>query len=234
MIEFTVEYAALTWQWAFNETFVSLPKPGDKNFSDLYKSLKPFGITLSAISVEPRVQSLADQRLVIQLLNGRLKLRLAYGGFDFLLTGLEEGEEATLTGFFQALGPVLQQMGADLERGQVRFVYEAFIRLNEMDVEEFLGQHLTGYKDTNQLVPDSFTYKIALRDGPGSPQIRIAISRSIAPNFPSSLFVNMSFDYTVPGEIGQFSKQATDDWYQAIASLNLKLRNIEGNENASN
>lgn len=232
MIGFTVNYSALSCHWVFKETFIALPQPGDGRFSTLYKSLLPFGVTLTSISIEKYIQSLAEERLVISLLNGRLRLRLAYAGFDFVLTGVEEGEESKVAELFQVLCPVLQQFGADVEQGQVRFIYEAFVHLNEMANDDFFRQHLPGYNLPSQLLPDSFAYKVTLRDGPGSPQIRISIARSVAPGFPSDLFVNMAMDYVEPGEVGQFVKQATDDWYEAMAYLNLKLHNLEGNENA--
>lgn len=233
MIEFTVKYASLNCQWGFKDTFISLPVPGDEYFSALYKNLLQYGITLSSITFEEDAQSLAEERLVIPLLNGRLNLRLAYAGFEFLFTDLYEGDEFSLSDFAQAFFPVLKQMGADVEQGVVQFTYRAFIHLGEIDPDDFLRQHLRGQQGNTQLTPFAFVYQVGLRTGSDSPVVRLHIARSLAPNFPTELFVELLSEYSTPGEISKFVKQATDDWHQTMASLDLKLSAMGGEDDAS-
>jgi hypothetical protein len=233
MIEFTVKYSVLNCMWGYKDTFVSLPVPGDEYFSTLYKNLRPYGVALSSITFEEDSESLAEERLVIPLLDGRLKLRLAYAGFDFLLTDIGDDEGFSLSDFAQAIFPVLKQMGADVEQGFVQLSYRAFIYLGETDLDGFLRQHLRGYQDNTQLRPFNFTYQVSLRTGPGSPLVRIHVERSIAPKFSTELYVEMFSEYLAPGEITKFAKQVTDDWHQAFASLDLKLSAAGGKDDAS-
>jgi hypothetical protein len=233
MIEFTVKFSSLNCQWGFKDTFIKLPVPGDEHFSALYKSLLPYGITLSSITFEDDAESLDEERLVMLLFGGRLKLRLAFAGFDFLFTDIIADEEFSLSDFAQAFFPALKQMGADTEQGVVRFTYSAFIDLGEIDLDEFLRQHLRGRQGDAPLTPFSFTYQVGLRRGTDSPLVRLHIARSVAPGFPNDLYVEMFSAYSAPGEIGKFAKQVTDDWHQAMASLDLKLTTMRGEDNAS-
>lgn len=233
MIEFTVKFSTLNCQWNFKDTFVTLPVPGDEHFSALYKSLLPYGVSFSSIAFEEDPESLAEERLVIPLLSGRLKLRLAYAGFDLRFTELYEEDESLSADFLQALFPTLKQMGADVEQGVVQFFYSAFINIGEIDPDDFLRQHLKGYQSDKRLTPFSFTYQVGLRTGADSPAVRIHVSRSLAPNFPTDLYVELFWEYSAPGEIASFVKRATDDWHQAMSSLDLKLCAAGGEDDAS-
>ena len=233
MIEFTVKHSALTCQWGLKDTFIPLPEPGDPEFADLYRNLRPFQVAFGSISFKPDAETLADERMVISLLNNRLTLRLAYGGFDFLLNGMNEGEESLVSDLIQAIHPVLLSLGGNLAEGQVRFVYEAFFKLNEMSIEEFLGQYLPARSDTAQLLPDTLAYQVVLREGQTTPQVRFLMARSNASGFPGTLYTHITFDYTEIGDIDRFMAQVTDDWHQTMASLNLKLNNLEDEEHAA-
>jgi hypothetical protein len=43
----------------------------------------------------------------------------------------------------------------------------------------------------------------------------------------------MFWEYPVTGEVTKFAKQATDDWHQAMASLDLKLCETGGEDDGS-
>jgi hypothetical protein len=233
MIEFTVKYATLNCICGFKDTFFSLPEPGDEYFSALYKNLSPYGIALSSITFEEDAETLGDERLVIPLLDGRLKLRLAYAGFDFQFTDWRDGDDLLTANILQALFPILGQMGADVEQGVVQFTYRGFIHLGETDRDVYLRQHLKGQQDNKQLTPFAFVYQVGLRAGSDAPIVRVHIARSLAPNFPTELFVELFWEYPVIGEIAKFTKQAIDDWHQAMASLDLKLCVTGGEDDAS-
>lgn len=233
MIEFTVKYATLNCVCGFKDTFFSLPEPGDEYFSALYKNLSPYGIALSSITFEEGAETLGDERLVIPLLDGRLKLRLAYAGFDFVFTDWRDGDDLLSASILQALFPTLKQMGADIEQGVVQFTYRAFIHLGETDLNIFLHEHLKGQQSNTQLTPFAFVYQVGLRTGPDAPIVRVHIARSQVPNYPTELFTEVFWEYPVIGEIAKFTKQAIDDWHQAMASLGLKLCVTGGEDDAS-
>jgi hypothetical protein len=167
------------------------------------------------------------------LSGGRLKLRLAFAGFDFLFTDIIDGEGFSLSDFTQAFFPVLKQMGGDTEHGVVQLTYSAFIHLGEIDHDKFLRQHLGGHQSDAPLTPFAFTYQVGLRSGSDSPVVRLHIERSMAPGFPNDLYVEMFSAYSAPGEIAKFAKQVSDDWHQAFASLDLKLSAAGGKDDAS-
>lgn len=233
MIEFIVKYATLNCVCGFKDTFFSLPEPGDEYFFALYKNLSPYGIALSSITFEEDAETLGDERLVIPLLDGRLKLRLAYAGFDFVFTDWRDGDDLLSANILQALFPILRQMGADVEQAVVQFTYRGFIRLQETDRDVFLGQHLKGQQNNTELTPFAFVYQVSLRTGSDAPIVRVNIANSLAPNFPTELFVELFWEYPVTGEIAKFTKQVIDDWHQAMASLDLKLFVTRGEDDAS-
>ncbi|MGH9752954.1 MAG: hypothetical protein ACREA2_09235 [Blastocatellia bacterium] len=233
MIEFTVKYATLNCICGFNDTFFSLPEPGDEYFSALYKNLSPYGIALSSITFEEDAETLGDERMVIPLLDGRLKLRLAYAGFDFVSTDWQDGDDLLSANILQAIFPIFKEMGADVEQAVVQFTYRGFVHLHEIDRDVFLRQHLKGQQDNTQLTPFAFVYQVALGTGSDSPIVRVHIARSLAPNYLTELFVELLWEYPVTGEIAKFTKQAMDDWHQAMASLDLKLCVTGGEDDAS-
>jgi hypothetical protein len=233
MIEFTVKYATLNCVCGFKDIFFSLPEPGDEYFSALYKNLSPYGIALSSITFEEEAETLGDERLVIPLFDGRLKLRLAYAGFDFVSTDWQDGDDLLLANILQALFPILKQMGANIEQGVVQFTYRAFIHLGETDLGVFLRQHLKGQESNIQLTPFAFVYNVSLRTGTDAPVVRVHIARSLAPNYPTELYAEMFWEYPAIGEITKFAKQAIDDWHQTMASLGLKLCVTGGGDDAS-
>jgi hypothetical protein len=233
MIDFTVKFATLNCVCGFKDTFFSLPEPGDEHFSALYKSLSPYGVALSSIRFEEGAETLGDERLVIPLLDGRLKLRIAYAGFDFIFTDWLDGDDLLTANILQALFPILGQMGANVEQGVVQFTYRGFIHLGETDLNIFLHEHLKGQESNTQLTPFAFIYQVSLRAVPDAPIVRVQIERSLSPNYPTELFVNLFWEYLVIGEIAKFTKQAIDDWHQAMASLDLKLCETGGEDDAS-
>lgn len=161
--------------------------------------------------------------MVIPLFNGQIRLRLGYASFDFVAQQLVEGGEDTLASLIKTVVPTLERLGADAKQGQARFSWQAFIRFNNGDIDEFLKQHLRGYQNNPQLTPDAFAYFVNLRSGPQAPVSRIVLARSSSPNFPAALFVEMTLEYTAPGEVNLFVKRVQEDWQQTMAALDLKL-----------
>ena len=233
MVEFTVNFATLKCQWGFKNTFISLPVPGDKHFSALYKNLLPYGIALTTVTFEKDTRYLADERLVIPLLDGRLKLRLAYAGFDFSFSNLFDDDGFSLADFGQALFPALKEMGADVEQGVALFTYQGFIHLGEVAPDDFIRQHLSGNRNM-LLTPVAFNYQIGPTNAPPfNSTVRLHVSRSFAPNFPTELYVELTAEYLAPGEITKFAEHVNRDWHLALGSIDLILSTMRGVDNAS-
>src|SRR5947209_7177011 len=95
--EYEVARASMVYRCALDRMLPALPGPGTDPFAKLCRSLRPYGISPTKVTIEAPTSRLEDVILSItDLLEGRINLRLSYGWFEISDNELYEGDEAAL------------------------------------------------------------------------------------------------------------------------------------------
>ncbi len=220
MREGTVEQSTIVYRGVFERMLPSLPTPGTTAFASLTKLFSPHGLSAAGIELEAPTGVLNDVVLTFSLLNDRLKLKLSYGWFEFLVTNLYEGDEPALVEIASQLITALREIDGQLRQGYGRYRCYAHIKLAPQQAEEFLGEHLVGKNKVPQLLPDAFAYEITL-DQPSKKQpARVVVAKSS--QFENALFLDLSIEYVSPDEPGLMAERINRDYEQALSLLGLK------------
>jgi hypothetical protein len=222
MTEFTIDDSSLSLTWSFSNGTTAIPEVGSAEFNLLLDALAPFGANVASMTFDEEAETIGDERLIIPVLKGRGRLRLGCAGFDLMVPELVEDGEEGLIALLTAFTSWLENTGIEAKQGTVRFGWQAFIRFNIGNIDDFLRKHLTGYQDIPSIISEGFVYNVDLQ----STTSRVVFTRSQMPNFPDALYTEVAINYASPGDAEPFLRQLWEHWKQTFAVFNLRLNNI--------
>ena len=219
MRQCTVEQTTISYKGVLAQMLPWLPTPGNKGFPDLSKALAKYGLTASGIELEAPSNRLNDVLLTLTLIEDRLRLRLSYGWFEFLISNLYEGDEPGLIEIANQLFATLR--GIDSEMNQKSGEYRSYAHLNmpSGQADEVIRENL-GSRSSSQAIPDAFAYQLRWGELKEGELARIVVAKSL--RVPDGLFVDLAIDYLSPDEPAQMVERINRDYDRALAILGLE------------
>lgn len=216
----TVEQSTVVYRGTFSQMLPWLPTPGNQGFDTLTKGLTKYGLSPNGIEIEVPTNRLNDFVLTMSLLNERLKLKLSYGWFEFLISSLYEGDEPNIGEIANIFLATLKGIDAEVTQSLVKYQCYAHLKLESAQAEQLLSENLEG-STSSELVPDAFAYQIKWKELKESEQARIVVARSL--RVENGLFIDLTIDYVSPEEPVQMLARLNHDYERALALLGLQV-----------
>src|ERR1700730_9376033 len=153
MPNFKIEQSSLIYRWTFNRMLPGLPGPGTAAFATLCKGLHPYGISPSEIILDATSARLSVVSLAMNLLKGRLSIRMTFGWAEFSVRNLLDEDVPDLLKIAEAVASTLGEIDDQVGHGTVQIAYRAHLSLSTLRAEEFLNSYLRLDSNRPELVP---------------------------------------------------------------------------------
>ena len=196
-----------------------LPTPGNKGFQSLSKGLSAHGLVPAGIELEAPSSRINDVVFTMSLLEDRLKLRLSYGWFEFLISNLYEGDEPALIEIANQLFTTLREIDNELRHGVGDYRSYAHLKLRPSQADDLMKENL-GRGVSSTLVPDAFAYQLAWEGLHERDRARIVVAKSL--QVDEGLFVDLTINYVSPDEPAQMVERINRDYDRALELLGLE------------
>ncbi len=220
MRECTVEQSTAIYKANFARMLPALPTPGTTWFAALSKTLSPFGLSPGGIELEAPTNRLDDVVLSFSLLVNRLKLKLSYGWFEFIISNLYDEDEAALIEIATKLLETLHEIDAEFQQHSAQYRSYTHLKLASAEADALIKQHLND-KGSPELVPDAFAYELNWNELKEEEHARVIVARSAKPE--AQLFVDLTIDYRAPGDPYSMLERMNQDYDRALNVLGLQL-----------
>jgi len=196
---YQIEQASLVYRWSFLRMLPALPGPGSVPFGTLCKELHPYGLLPSEIFIDASSSRLSEVSLGMNLLNGRLAIRITFAWVEFVIPNLLDEDESALLKVAEIVTSALSEIDVDAPNGNVQVNYRAHLSMVELQPESFLDSYLRSDTDKPQLIPDGLAYKIN-RNGNvvDGEDIRLVFTRSLT--FPDGIYIDLSIVRQTEGD----------------------------------
>lgn len=215
-----VEQSTVVYRGSFAHMLPWLPIPGNKGFATLSRGLSKYGLTPSSLEIDAPSNRLNDFVIAMSLLDDRLKLKLSWGWFEFLITSLYEGDDPLLTEIANVLFSVLLEIDSETSQKVGEYRSYAHLKLEPSQAEELIKENLSA-GDSPQLEPDAFAYQLNWEDLKDGEVARIVVARSL--RVDDGLFVDLTIQYALPDAPAEMVKRMNRDYERALALLGLQL-----------
>lgn len=220
MRECTVEQSTVIYKANFARILPGLPTPGTTWFATLSKALSPFGLTPGGIELEAPTNRLDDVVLSFSLLANRLKLKLSYGWFEFIISNLYDEDEAALIEIATKLLGTLQEIDSEFQQHSAQYRSYTHLKLASVEADALIREHLND-KGLPELVQDAFAYQLKWNELKEEEHARVIVARSAKPE--AQLFVDLTIDYDAPGEPHSMVERMNQDYGRTLRALGLQL-----------
>jgi hypothetical protein len=220
MRQSTVEQSTVVYRGTFAQMLPWLPIPGNKGFATLSKGLSKYGLSPANLEIEAPSNRLNDFVLSMSLLSDRLKLKLSWGWFEFLIGGLYEEDEPSLIEIAGVLFATLAEIDSETKQSIGKYQSYSHLKLGPSEAEEVLRENLVGL-GSSELVPDAFAYQLKWTDLKEGESARIVVARSL--RLDDGLFVDLSVEYVAPSEPAQMVDRMNQDYGRALGLLGLQV-----------
>src|SRR5262249_26714045 len=157
--------------------------------------------------------------LTLWLLEDRLKLRISYGWFEFVISNLYEADEAGLVDIANQLLATLREIDAEMSQKSGEYRSYAHLKLRSGEADELIRENL-GNGASSDAIPDAFAYKLKWEELKEEEQARIVVAKSL--RIPDGLFVDLTIEYVSPDEPAQMVDRINRDYDRALSILGLE------------
>lgn len=220
MRECTVEQSTVVYRGTFARMLPWLPSPGNKGFATLSQGLSKYGLSAAGLELEAPTNRLNDVVLTMSLLTDRLKLKLSYGWFEFLVSSLYEGDDPSIVEIANVLFATLGEIDSETSQSLGEYRSYAHLKLGPSQAEELLRENLGGM-GSSELVPDAFAYQLKWKELKEGEHARIVVARSL--RVDDGLFVDLTIEYVSPDEPIQMVERMNQDYDRALSLLGLHV-----------
>jgi hypothetical protein len=216
--------SALTCRFTFGNILPGLPVPGTPAFVQLCRELKRFGFSAEKFSLETPSTKLSDVRVTVALLQDAVTLRVQYEWLEFVVPALVQGQEDSLPDIINTTLQALAILDPDVGKGNLVVQSVAHLRLDSLDPDVYMSEHLTGGDASYQ--PDAFAFNLISTGDVIRKQGRIVIAVSAI--FAGSVFVDYVAEYANPQFTADAVNEMRIDYYERLALLGLAEDKGEG------
>ena len=216
----TVEQSTLVYRGTFAQMLPWLPIPGNKGFATLSRGLSKHGLSPASLEVDAPTNRLNDFVLTMSLMTDRLKLRLSWGWFEFLVSNLYEEDEPSIIEIANVFFATLREIDSENRQRIGEYRSYAHLKLGPSQAEELLRENLVSV-GSSDLVPDAFAYQLKWKELKEGEQARIVVARSL--RVDDGLFVDLTIEYVSPEEPTQMIERMNRDYDRALGLLGLKF-----------
>ena len=216
--------SALTCRFTFHNILPGLPVPGTPAFAQLCRDLKRFGFSAEKFSLETPSAKLSDVRVTVALLQEAVTLRVQYEWLELVVPALVQGHEDSLPDIINTTLQALALLDPGVGKGDLVVQSVAHLRLESLDPEVYLSEHLTGGDESYR--PDAFAFNVISGGDVIRKQGRIVIAVSAI--FAGSVFVDYVAEYANPQITSDTVKEMRIDYYKRLALLGLEETKGEG------
>lgn len=220
MRECTVEQSTVVYRGRFTRMLPWLPTPGNKGFPTLSNGLSKYGLSPVGIELEAPTNRLNDVVLTMSLLADRLKLKLSYGWFEFVVSNLFEGDDPNIVEIANVLFATLGEIDSETSQRVGEYRCYSHLKLGESQAEDVLRENLGGM-GSSELLPDAFAYQLKWNEFKEGENARIVVARSL--RVDDGLFVDLTIEYVSPDEPTQMIERMNRDYDRALGLLGLKV-----------
>lgn len=230
MAEYVIEHTSIESQLTFARMLPSLPGPGTPAFAKLAKSLHPFGISPSGVTVDTPSSRMSDVVLSIVLLDKRVGIRMTAASLELLVNGLFVDDDSSLITIVDAVFEALRSVDAESVAGTVSHRVTSHFRLTSEDALEFLARHQVSNTLDAGLVVDAIAYKVnrGESDSIHASEIRFVVAKSLL--FQNALFVDLNATYPELTETATLLTWMNSDFDKTLAKLDLVEATDANNE----
>jgi hypothetical protein len=219
MRQSTIEQSTIIYKGTFAQMLPWLPSPGNKGFPSLSKALGKHGLLPAGIELEAPSSRINDVVLIMSLLGDRLKLRLSYGWFEFVISNLYEGDEPGLIDIANQLFTTLREIDNEMSQSSGEYRSYAHLKMRPSQADELIRENL-GVGASPALVPDAFAYQLTWEGLGDGDRARIVVAKSL--RFDDGLFVDLTINYVSPDEPAQMVERINHDYDRALELLGLE------------
>lgn len=220
MRQCSVEQSTVVYRGNFAQMLPWLPIPGNKGFATLAKGLSKYGLSPASLEIEAPTNRLNDFVLAMSLLTDRLKLKLSWGWFEFLIGNLYEGDEPNLIEITNVLFATLAEIDSEMRQSIGKYQSYAHLKLGPSQAEDLLRENLGGL-GSSELVPDAFAYRLKWKELKEEESARIVVARSL--RVDDGLFVDLTVEYVSPDEPARMVDRMNQDYDRALSLLGLQV-----------
>jgi hypothetical protein len=214
-----VEQSTIVYKGTFTRMLPWLPTPGNLAFVRLCKGLSGHGLSAAGIELEAPTNRLNDVVLTMSLLGDRLKLKVSYGWFEFLITNLYEGDEPGLVDIANELFATLREIDSEMTQRSGEYRSYAHLKLRQSQANEFIRENL-GKSGSSDLVPDAFAYQLRWKELKEGEHARMVVAKSL--RLDDGLFVDLTIEYVSPDEPARMVERINRDYDRALGLLGLE------------
>lgn len=220
MRQCTVEQSTVVYRGTFAQILPWLPIPGNKGFATLTKGLTKYGLSPASLEIEAPTNRLDDFVLAMSLLTDRVKLKLSWGWFEFIVGNLDEGDEPSLIEIADVLFATLAEIDSEARQSIGKYQSYAHLKLGPSEAEDLLRENLGGLR-SSELVPDAFAYQMKWKELKEGESARIVVARSL--RVDDGLFVDLTVEYVSPDEPTLMVERINRDYDRALSVLGLQV-----------
>lgn len=216
----TVEQTTAIYKATFTRMLPALATPGTIWFAALVKNLSAYGVSAAGIELEAQTNRLDEVVLSFTLLVNRLKLRLSYGWFEFIISNLYEDDEAALIEIATKLLETLHEIDGEFQQHSAQYRSYSHLKLAQSDADAVIREHLND-KELQELVPDAFAYDLKLPELKEEEHARVIVARSAKAE--AQLFIDLTIDYLSPSDPFLMLERMNQDYDRVLNLLGLQL-----------
>lgn len=196
-----------------------LPTPGNKGFLSLCKGLGKHGLLPEGMELEAPSTRINDVVLILSLLGNRLRVRLSYGWFEFLISNLYEGDEPGVIDVANQLFTTVREIDNEMSQSAGEYRSYAHLKMRPSQADELIRENL-GNGNCSALIPDAFAYQLTWKELNEGERARIVVARSL--QVEDGLFVDLTVNYLSPQEPAQMVERINQDYVRALSLLGLE------------
>jgi hypothetical protein len=214
-----VEQSTVIYRGMFARMLPWLPTPGNSAFDRLCKGLSKHGLSAAGIELEAPTNRLNDVVLTMSLLGDRLKLKISYGWFEFLISNLYEGDEPGLVDIANELFATLREIDNEMTQSSGEYRSYAHLKMHPSQADNLIRENL-GKAGSSDLVPDAFAYQLRWKELKEGEHARIVVAKSL--RLDDGLFVDLTIEYVAPDEPARMVDRINQDYDRALGLLGLE------------
>jgi hypothetical protein len=219
MRQSTVEQSTITYKGILAQMLPWLPTPGNQGFLSLAKALGKHGLSPAGIELEAPSSRLNDVVLTMSLLDDRVKVKLSYGWFEFLISNLYEGDEPSLIDIADGLFATLREIDGDMKQKSGEYRSYAHLKMLAGQADALIRENL-GSANSSAALPDAFAYQLKWKELKEEEQARIVVAKSL--RLPDGLFIDLAIEYVSPDEPARMVERINQDYDRALSILGLQ------------
>ncbi len=202
-----------------------LPAPGSEAFGFLVKGLKPFDVSARSINLESPTSNLDDVAIIINLLNPRVTLRIAYSGIEIDVRDVEDDEIEQILQILNLTLQSLEKTDPESRRGKGNVKISLHLKFKDKNVSEYISEKVSIRLNDLTVKPEATVFSLNFDEITKQHPTKITIAESLA--VKNGLFLEISYQDNNSAKDREPIEffQSLGEHYQSIFSL-LELNPI--------